>query len=85
MNLVFVFVFVFNCFFCIDAVHANAYEIPADEIPAEAPAGGALLNVGSCSEFADCNKYCQDNYSRIFGGICKALAPGEENSCFCRI
>lgn len=83
MNLI--FVFVFNYFLCIDAGHANAYEIPADEFPAEVPAGGTLLSVGSCSKFADCNKYCQDNYSRIFGGICKALAPGGEIFCFCKV
>ena len=60
----------------------------ASATPAEAHAGiagTALINVGLCSKFADCNKYCQENYSREFGGFCKVLSPWEENFCLCEV
>lgn len=48
------FFFIIIITFCIEfAGHATG-----DEIAAEVPPGG---NVGQCSKFADCNKYCQEN------------------------
>ncbi|KAM5569678.1 putative defensin-like protein 30 [Rosa sericea] len=70
---------------CI-AVHLlSSGHAVVDEIPAEVPAGGTLLNVGPCSKFADCNKYCQENYSRILGGFCKELSPWGESFCLCKV
>lgn len=74
MNSIFLYKYYY---FCIEfAGHAIG-----DEIAAEVPGG----NVGQCSKFADFNEYCQENYNRIFGRICKVLSPGGDKFCLCKI
>lgn len=54
--------------------------IPADVIPGE-----ELLNVGPCSKFDDCNKYCLENYNHELGGFCEQISPGGEEFCLCKV
>ncbi|KAL6194117.1 hypothetical protein ACLB2K_035201 [Fragaria x ananassa] len=78
-----------RCFFlgilCISLLLLSSGRPTADVIPADVIPGEELLNVGPCSKFDDCNKYCLENYNHELGGFCEQISPGGEEFCLCKV